>query len=144
MEFQDILNFHLATYVKSGASIVGRLGFLVLLFKDARENGLNVEDHKRQVSEILSIKFFNKSLDDLYEVCILRDVEKAILLTRSAPAKIEKEEKSIVNREPDEFPDDVPQVDMEVFRNRKEQVDFEFLKSLGTDMEYLKSLGYEE
>jgi hypothetical protein len=144
MEFQDILNFHLAAYVKSGASIVGRLGFLVSLFKDAKENGLNIEDYKKQVADILTIKFFDKSLDDLYEICILRDIEKAISLTGPVSAKPNKEEKIIVSQEVDEFPDDVPQVDMEAFRNRKEQVDFEFLKSLGTDMEYLKSLGYEE
>lgn len=146
MEFKKILNRHLSAYVASGASLTSRIGFLVCLFMEMKESDLDLNDHKKDVLNSLKIKFFHKSLDDLYEICVLRDIEKAISLVGPSSQKTNKtpdpvieekvEVKAVVNVDTDP--------DRDAIKNRKEQVDFEFLLSLGTDLEYLKSLGYKE
>lgn len=142
MEFNDILNRHLSTYIRSGASVPARVGFLVCLFKELKESGIDPSDHKKNILNSLLISFFHRSLTSLYETCVLRDIEKALSLVGNIPIKkqIEKDSPKVTKKSDD----DLSEAERQEIKNRKEHVDFEFLKSLGTDMEYLKSLGYKE
>jgi SAM-dependent MidA family methyltransferase len=132
MEFKAIFNRRLNDYVTSGASVVGRLNFLILLFQDMKINNLDIEEYKEIVIESLKVKFSNDLIDRIYEVIVLRDVDKAISLTKSIKTDPKKEPLiEVSNEDTDHFPQDVPDVNKEVFKNRKIELDLEFLKSVG-------------
>jgi hypothetical protein len=133
MEFKDILNKHLSLYVSSGASVIDRLSFLVNLFQDLKKNGLDLDDYKESVFNILkSVKFTNIALDTVYETCLLRDISKASDLTASIQVIKAEVPENTEPVDPDEQqPDDVPEFDREAVKNRKADYDKEFLKTVG-------------
>lgn len=130
MEFKDIFNLHLGQYVATGAKVAGRLNFLTLLFLDLRRNSIDVEEYKDRVQSTLKLKFNSKMLGQVYEMCLIRDITKAISLTagESAPSREDQEN---TDTQVEDFPDDVPNIDREAFKNRKAVIDYEFLKSVG-------------
>jgi len=151
MEFKDVFNHHLSNYISSGASVSNRLNFLTLLFIDFRKNGFDIEESRRAVCSNLKLSFTNELIDQVYELSFLRDIDKAIALTAEDYQELpnSEEEEIVANPSPEldpdhAQPDDVPNVDREVYKSRKAVIDYEFLKSLGTDPEYLKYLGYKE
>jgi len=137
MDFKDIFNHHLKLYISSGAKVSERLGFLTLLLIELRKNGFDVEESRRAVCSNLKLSFTSELIDRVYELCFLRDIDKAIEMTVEEEVNIETVEDTQVVSNPIESdpdhaqPDDVPNVDREVYKNRKAVIDYEFLKSVG-------------
>jgi len=129
MEFKDIFNHHLGQYVATGAKVAGRLNFLTLLFLDLRRNGMDVEECKENVQSTLKLEFSSEMINQVYEMCLIRDINKAISLTAGEEALTEKDSQD--DTQVEDFPDDVPNIDREAFKNRKAVIDYEFLKSVG-------------
>jgi hypothetical protein len=124
MEFKDVFNHHLSKYVSEGAGVASRLNFLTLLFLDIRRNGLDVDECRQIVQTSLKLSFVSEILNNTYEMCLIRDVDKAVSLTIGEDVPLEGESSPpIKDAQVEEFPDDVPNIDREAFKNRKAVID---------------------
>lgn len=137
MQFNDIFNSRLSEYLKSGSLISGRFCFLILLFRDLKQNNFDLDQAKKDVFKLLKVSFFNEMITMLYEVILLKDIEKAVNIVlqmqdvkQETSTTAEATHPPIVSKD-EEFPDDIPDIDKEAFEKRQANWDLEFLKSVG-------------
>lgn len=120
MEFPEIFFLHLSRYIASNAGVISRLSFFVSLLQELRSKG--IKEDKEMILSKLKVQFANDDIGKVYEISLLRDLEKAIQLT----SNIKPIEEDV--KEPEEVQVDS---DREAIKNREAVFDLDFLKSVG-------------
>lgn len=121
MEFQEIFLSHLSRYITSNNIVINRLSFLISLFQELRSK--NIKEDKEMILSKLKVNFVSEDVSKVYEVCLLRDLEKAIQLTSNIKPVEESVEEPVEEYQVDS--------DREAIKNREVNFDLDFLKSVG-------------